>query len=90
MTSCVVVFFFLSSPLLSSSVPLCFNWLCRWHDINNMSHNRSFFALELANREESVQYQTVSNCSVFYIPSDIAVCYWILIIWRWPLSLTLA
>lgn len=32
--------------------------LYRWHDINNMSHNRSFFALELANREESVQYQT--------------------------------
>uniref|UniRef100_A0AAX7TL76 Tyrosine-protein phosphatase non-receptor type n=1 Tax=Astatotilapia calliptera TaxID=8154 RepID=A0AAX7TL76_ASTCA len=64
--------------------------LYRWHDINNMSHNRSFFALELANREESVQYQTVSNCSVFSIPSDIAVCYWILIIWRWPSSLTLA
>lgn len=27
-----------------------------------MSHNRSFFALELANREESVQFQTVSLC----------------------------
>lgn len=39
---------------------LCVNWLCRWHEINNMSHNRSFFALELANREESVQFQTVS------------------------------
>uniref|UniRef100_A0AAQ5Z9A7 Tyrosine-protein phosphatase non-receptor type n=1 Tax=Amphiprion ocellaris TaxID=80972 RepID=A0AAQ5Z9A7_AMPOC len=32
--------------------------LFRWHEINNMSHNRSFFALELANREESVQFQT--------------------------------
>ncbi|KAM3594159.1 uncharacterized protein V6R79_003344 [Siganus canaliculatus] len=30
----------------------------RWNEINNMSHNRSFFALELANREESVQFQT--------------------------------
>ncbi|XP_047466810.1 tyrosine-protein phosphatase non-receptor type 21 isoform X2 [Mugil cephalus] len=30
----------------------------RWHEINNMSHNRSFFALELSNREESVQFQT--------------------------------
>lgn len=32
--------------------------LFRWSDINNMSHNRSFFALELSNREESVQFQT--------------------------------
>ncbi|MEQ2182181.1 hypothetical protein GOODEAATRI_019556, partial [Goodea atripinnis] len=32
----------------------------RWHEINNMSHNRSFFGLELSNREESVQFQTVS------------------------------
>lgn len=32
--------------------------LFRWHEINNMSHNRSFFALELTNREESVQFQT--------------------------------
>ncbi|XP_061824172.1 tyrosine-protein phosphatase non-receptor type 21 isoform X1 [Nerophis lumbriciformis] len=32
--------------------------LFRWNDINNMSHNRSFFALELLNREESVQFQT--------------------------------
>ncbi|KAM9354253.1 tyrosine-protein phosphatase non-receptor type 21 isoform 2-T2 [Pholidichthys leucotaenia] len=32
--------------------------LFRWHEINNMSHNRSFFALELASREESVQFQT--------------------------------
>ncbi|KAK2891916.1 tyrosine-protein phosphatase non-receptor type 21 isoform X3 [Channa argus] len=29
-----------------------------WSEINSMSHNRSFFALELANREESVQFQT--------------------------------
>ncbi|XP_018519140.1 tyrosine-protein phosphatase non-receptor type 21 isoform X2 [Lates calcarifer] len=33
-------------------------FLHRWNEINNMSHNRSFFALELANREESVQFQT--------------------------------
>ncbi|CAN9502356.1 unnamed protein product [Ophioblennius macclurei] len=32
--------------------------LFRWHEINNMSHNRSFFALELTTREESVQFQT--------------------------------
>ncbi|MEQ2240496.1 Tyrosine-protein phosphatase non-receptor type 21, partial [Ilyodon furcidens] len=32
--------------------------LYRWHEINNMSHNRSFFGLELSNREESVQFQT--------------------------------
>lgn len=41
-----------------------------------MSHNRSFFALELANREESVQFQTVSlhRCHIFLatpIPLDI-------------------
>lgn len=44
----------------SLSLPSCLNWPCRWSEINNMSHNRSFFALELANREESVQFQTVS------------------------------
>ncbi|XP_020784106.2 tyrosine-protein phosphatase non-receptor type 21 isoform X1 [Boleophthalmus pectinirostris] len=32
--------------------------LFRWSDINNMTHNRSFFALELSSREESVQFQT--------------------------------
>uniref|UniRef100_A0A672HC35 protein-tyrosine-phosphatase n=1 Tax=Salarias fasciatus TaxID=181472 RepID=A0A672HC35_SALFA len=32
--------------------------LFRWPEINNMSHNRSFFALELTSREESVQFQT--------------------------------
>ncbi|XP_030212093.1 tyrosine-protein phosphatase non-receptor type 21 isoform X3 [Gadus morhua] len=30
----------------------------KWNEINNMSHNKSFFALELANKEESVQFQT--------------------------------
>lgn len=45
---------------LSLSPPSCLNWPCRWNEINSMSHNRSFFALELANREESVQFQTVS------------------------------
>uniref|UniRef100_A0A8C8SHG7 Tyrosine-protein phosphatase non-receptor type n=1 Tax=Pelusios castaneus TaxID=367368 RepID=A0A8C8SHG7_9SAUR len=30
----------------------------RWHDIPNMSHNKSFFALELANKEETIQFQT--------------------------------
>lgn len=33
----------------------------RWHDIANMSHNKSFFALELANKEETIQFQTVSE-----------------------------
>ncbi len=44
------------------SFSLRLNWVCRWNEINNMSHNRSFFALELTNREESVQFQTVSLC----------------------------
>uniref|UniRef100_A0A8C9TYN1 Tyrosine-protein phosphatase non-receptor type n=1 Tax=Scleropages formosus TaxID=113540 RepID=A0A8C9TYN1_SCLFO len=30
----------------------------RWNDINNMTHNRSFFALELSNKEETIQFQT--------------------------------
>ncbi|KAJ1105417.1 hypothetical protein NDU88_002823 [Pleurodeles waltl] len=29
-----------------------------WHDIANMSHNKSFFTLELASKEESIQFQT--------------------------------
>lgn len=33
---------------------------CRWNDINNMTHNKSFFALELANKEDTIQFQTVS------------------------------
>lgn len=61
------------SPL-SFSLLLCLNWLCRWNEINNMSHNRSFFALELANREESVQFQTVSLCCPL---GHISVSYWI-------------
>ncbi|KAJ8341182.1 hypothetical protein SKAU_G00334730 [Synaphobranchus kaupii] len=30
----------------------------RWNDINNMTHNKSFFALELANKEDTIQFQT--------------------------------
>ncbi|MFT7817260.1 tyrosine-protein phosphatase non-receptor type 21 [Arapaima gigas] len=30
----------------------------RWNDINNMTHNRSFFALELSSKEETIQFQT--------------------------------
>ncbi|XP_014066538.1 tyrosine-protein phosphatase non-receptor type 21 isoform X2 [Salmo salar] len=30
----------------------------KWNEINNMTHNKSFFALELANKEESMQFQT--------------------------------
>lgn len=33
----------------------------RWNDINNMTHNKSFFALELANKEDTIQFQTVSS-----------------------------
>lgn len=44
-----------------TSLPSRLNWPHRWNEINNMSHNRSFFALELTNREESVQFQTVSH-----------------------------
>lgn len=80
----IVCFFFL--PLFL----LCFNWLCRWNEINNMSHNRSFFALELANREESVQFQTVSLCCYYTfsspsIPRGIAFSYWIWQNCQWPL-----
>ncbi|XP_030627519.1 tyrosine-protein phosphatase non-receptor type 21 [Chanos chanos] len=32
--------------------------LFRWSDINNMTHNKSFFALELANKEDTIQFQT--------------------------------
>uniref|UniRef100_A0A8C7U4L8 Tyrosine-protein phosphatase non-receptor type n=1 Tax=Oncorhynchus mykiss TaxID=8022 RepID=A0A8C7U4L8_ONCMY len=31
----------------------------KWNEINNMTHNKSFFALELTNKEESVQFQTI-------------------------------
>lgn len=48
------------SPTLEHSQ--CRPLLCfRWHDIANMSHNKSFFALELANKEETIQFQTVSK-----------------------------
>ncbi|XP_036398330.1 LOW QUALITY PROTEIN: tyrosine-protein phosphatase non-receptor type 21-like [Megalops cyprinoides] len=30
----------------------------RWNDITNMTHNKSFFALELANKEDTIQFQT--------------------------------
>ncbi|XP_048455971.1 tyrosine-protein phosphatase non-receptor type 21 isoform X2 [Rhincodon typus] len=30
----------------------------KWNDISNLSHNKSFFALELANKEETIQFQT--------------------------------
>ncbi|XP_031435642.1 tyrosine-protein phosphatase non-receptor type 21 isoform X2 [Clupea harengus] len=30
----------------------------RWNDINNMTHNKSFFALELTNKEDTIQFQT--------------------------------
>ncbi|TRY92489.1 hypothetical protein DNTS_028192 [Danionella cerebrum] len=38
----------------NGKAPLMF----RWNDINNMTHNKSFFALELANKEETIQFQT--------------------------------
>lgn len=46
------------------SVPACAHrspLFSRWHDIANMSHNKSFFALELASKEETIQFQTVSS-----------------------------
>lgn len=43
--------------------------VCRWNEINNMSHNRSFFAVELSNREESVQFQTVSQGTFSFSPT---------------------
>ncbi|XP_038631988.1 tyrosine-protein phosphatase non-receptor type 21 isoform X1 [Scyliorhinus canicula] len=30
----------------------------KWNDISNLSHNKSFFALELANKEDTIQFQT--------------------------------
>uniref|UniRef100_A0A671M8Y3 Tyrosine-protein phosphatase non-receptor type n=1 Tax=Sinocyclocheilus anshuiensis TaxID=1608454 RepID=A0A671M8Y3_9TELE len=38
----------------NGKAPLMF----RWNDINNMTHNKSFFALELANKEDTIQFQT--------------------------------
>lgn len=81
----------LSFPL-PSSVTLCaLIWLCRWNEINNMSHNRSFFALELTNREESVQFQTVSLCyhhtvsALIILIMDIVISKWIEQIWIWSM-----
>uniref|UniRef100_A0A452QZ21 Tyrosine-protein phosphatase non-receptor type n=1 Tax=Ursus americanus TaxID=9643 RepID=A0A452QZ21_URSAM len=39
----------------------------RWHDIANMSHNKSFFALELANKEETIQFQTEDMETAKYV-----------------------
>ncbi|XP_043929416.1 tyrosine-protein phosphatase non-receptor type 21 [Protopterus annectens] len=39
----------------------------RWHDIANMSHNKSFFALELTNKEETVHFQTEDIETAKYI-----------------------
>uniref|UniRef100_A0A8C1I7L2 Tyrosine-protein phosphatase non-receptor type n=1 Tax=Cyprinus carpio TaxID=7962 RepID=A0A8C1I7L2_CYPCA len=38
----------------NGKAPLMF----QWNDINNMTHNKSFFALELANKEDTIQFQT--------------------------------
>ncbi|XP_024592103.1 tyrosine-protein phosphatase non-receptor type 21 isoform X2 [Neophocaena asiaeorientalis asiaeorientalis] len=39
----------------------------RWHDIANMSHNKSFFALELSNKEETIQFQTEDMETAKYV-----------------------
>ncbi|XP_040598586.1 tyrosine-protein phosphatase non-receptor type 21 [Mesocricetus auratus] len=39
----------------------------RWHDIANMSHNKSFFALELTNKEETIQFQTEDMETAKYV-----------------------
>ncbi|XP_036062043.1 tyrosine-protein phosphatase non-receptor type 21 [Onychomys torridus] len=39
----------------------------RWHDIANMSHSKSFFALELANKEETIQFQTEDMETAKYV-----------------------
>ncbi|KAM7323537.1 tyrosine-protein phosphatase non-receptor type 21 [Alexandromys fortis] len=39
----------------------------RWYDIANMSHNKSFFALELASKEETVQFQTEDMETAKYV-----------------------
>ncbi|XP_013931582.1 PREDICTED: tyrosine-protein phosphatase non-receptor type 21 isoform X1 [Thamnophis sirtalis] len=39
----------------------------RWHDIANMTHNKSFFALELANKEETIQFQTEDMETAKYV-----------------------
>uniref|UniRef100_A0A8C1VPL2 Tyrosine-protein phosphatase non-receptor type n=1 Tax=Cyprinus carpio TaxID=7962 RepID=A0A8C1VPL2_CYPCA len=50
----------------NGKAPLIF----RWNDINNMTHNKSFFALELANKEDTIQFQTEdmeTSKYVFYV-----------------------
>uniref|UniRef100_A0A672HBS3 Tyrosine-protein phosphatase non-receptor type n=1 Tax=Salarias fasciatus TaxID=181472 RepID=A0A672HBS3_SALFA len=46
----------------------------QWPEINNMSHNRSFFALELTSREESVQFQTEDMETSKYVCRMLCVC----------------
>ncbi|XP_018418858.1 PREDICTED: tyrosine-protein phosphatase non-receptor type 21 [Nanorana parkeri] len=41
--------------------------LFRWLDIANMSHNKSFFTLELANKEETIQFQTEDMETAKYV-----------------------
>ncbi|XP_018085888.1 tyrosine-protein phosphatase non-receptor type 21 isoform X1 [Xenopus laevis] len=43
--------------------PIVFRWL----DIANMSHNKSFFTLELANKEETIQFQTEDMETAKYV-----------------------
>ncbi|XP_037359639.1 tyrosine-protein phosphatase non-receptor type 21 [Talpa occidentalis] len=39
----------------------------RWHDIANMSHNKCFLALELASKEETIQFQTEDMETAKYV-----------------------
>ncbi|XP_066463683.1 tyrosine-protein phosphatase non-receptor type 21 isoform X1 [Eleutherodactylus coqui] len=39
----------------------------RWMDITNMSHNKSFFTLELASKEETIQFQTEDMETAKYV-----------------------
>ncbi|XP_053331303.1 tyrosine-protein phosphatase non-receptor type 21 isoform X2 [Spea bombifrons] len=39
----------------------------RWLDITNMTHNKSFFTLELANKEETTQFQTEDMETAKYV-----------------------
>ncbi|KAG8561923.1 hypothetical protein GDO81_015531 [Engystomops pustulosus] len=39
----------------------------RWMDIANMSHNKSFFTLEVASKEETVQFQTEDMETAKYV-----------------------
>ncbi|KAB0399276.1 hypothetical protein E2I00_013258 [Balaenoptera physalus] len=46
---------------------ISFTSLDKWHDIANMSHNKSFFALELSNKEETIQFQTEDMETAKYV-----------------------